>query len=307
MKKILLFTILIIIIPVFIIGVDDTSKIINKIKYGIISNKLVKVKNSKTGEITSIPLEEYVIGVVAGEMPASFNKEALKAQAVASRTYVLKRMENNKKDYDVLNNTQNQVYLSEYEMKEKWKENYNKNLNIITEAVKLTKGEVLLYENNIIDALFFSTSNGYTENSKDVFSGDLPYLKSVESNWDKIESPVFYSTKEVSKEEFLFNLGFDKNDNIDIKNINKTKTGRVIDMEINGTIIKSSKIREAFGLKSTSFLTKILDDKVIFSVTGYGHGVGMSQYGANGMAKEGHSYDEILKYYYNNCEIKKIN
>ena len=307
MKKIFLFTIIVVFIPVLIIGVEDTNKILNKIKYGIYSNKVVKVKDSKSGEITKVPLEEYVIGVVAGEMPASFNKEALKAQAVASRTYVLKRMNNNKNDYDVLNNTQNQVYLNEKEMKEKWKESYNENLDIVTDAVKSTKGEVLLYENNIIDALFFSTSNGYTEDSNDVFSGDLPYLKSVESNWDKTESPVFYSTKEISKEEFLFNLGLDKNSSIDIKNINKTKTGRVIDMEINGNKIKSSRIRDAFGLRSTSFLTKILEDKIVFSVTGYGHGVGMSQYGANGMAKEGYKYEEILKYYYKNCEIKKIN
>ena len=307
MKKIFLFTIIVVFIPVLIIGVEDTNKILNKIKYGIYSNKVVKVKDSKSGEITKVPLEEYVIGVVAGEMPASFNKEALKAQAVASRTYVLKRMNNNKNDYDVLNNTQNQVYLNEKEMKEKWKESYNENLDIVTDAVKSTKGEVLLYENNIIDALFFSTSNGYTEDSNDVFSGDLPYLKSVESNWDKTESPVFYSTKEISKEEFLFNLGLDKNSSVDIKNINKTKTGRVIDMEINGNKIKSSRIRDAFGLRSTSFLTKILEDKIVFSVTGYGHGVGMSQYGANGMAKEGYKYEEILKYYYKNCEIKKIN
>lgn len=307
MKKICLFTILIILIPVLIIGIEDTNEIINKIKYGIFSNKSVRVKNSKTEEIISVPLEEYVVGVVAGEMPASFNNEALKAQAVASRTYVLKRMENNKKEYDVLNNTKNQVYLTEEQMKEKWKDGYDKNLDLIKKVVSQTKGEVLLYENDIIDALFFSTSNGYTENSSDVFSGDLPYLKSVESLWDKVESPVFSSTKEVSKQEFLFNLGFDKDNNIDITNINKTKTGRVIDMIVNGKKIKSSIIRDAFGLKSTSFITKITDDKVIFSVSGYGHGVGMSQYGANGMAKEGYTYDQILKYYYKDCEIKKIN
>ena len=161
--------------------------------------------------------------------------------------------------------------------------------------------------NNIIDALFFSTSNGYTENADDVFLNAIPYLISVESSWDKKESPVFSSTKEVNKEEFLFNLGFDKSNSIDIKNINKTSTGRVIDMEINGKKIKSSTIKDAFGLKSTSFSIKIIDDRVIFKVSGYGHGVGMSQYGANGMAKEGYTYDQIIKYYYKNCEIKKIN
>lgn len=307
MKKILLFTILILLIPFFIIGIDNPKEIINKIKYGIYSNKTVKVKNSITNEITSVPLEEYVIGVVAGEMPALFNEEALKAQAVASRTYVLKRKENNKENYDVLNNTQNQVYITSDEMKKKWNNNYDEYLIKIKDAVNKTKGEVILYENNLIDALFFSTSNGYTENSSDVFSNSLPYLVSVESKWDQNESPVFSTTKEVLKQEFLFNLGFDKNSNIDITNINKTNTGRVIDMVINGKKVTSKTIQNAFGLKSTSFLTRVLEDKVIFTVTGYGHGVGMSQYGANGMAKQGYNYQEILKYYYKNCEIKKIN
>lgn len=307
MKKILLFTLLIILIPLFIVGLSNSEEIINKIKYGSYNNKVIRVKQNETKEIINVPLEEYVIGVVAGEMPASFNVEALKAQAVASRTYALKHAESSKNDYDVTDGTQNQVYISYNDMKEKWKENYDDNLSKIKNAVLETKGEVVLYNNNLIDAMFFSTSNGYTENSGDFFSSSKPYLVSVDSAWDKTESPVFNSTNEVSKSEFLFNLGLDASDNITISDVKKTNTGRVISLTVNGKNFDSDKIRSVFGLKSTSFDINVSNDKVIFNVSGYGHGVGMSQYGANGMAKEGYNYKDILKHYYKNCDIKKIN
>lgn len=307
MKKIFLFTLLIIIIPLLIVGLSNSEDIIIKIKYGSISNKVIKVKRNKTNEIVEVPLEEYVIGVVAGEMPASFNIEALKAQAVASRTYALKKSESSKNDYDVVDTTSNQVYIDYDEMKEKWQNNYDTYVLKVKEAVAQTKGEVVLYNNNLIDAMFFSTSNGYTENSEDVFSSNMPYLVSVDSSWDKEESPVFSSTKEVSKSEFLFNLGLDTKDSINIESIEKTNTGRVKTIVINGKKFESSKIRSAFDLKSTSFTINVNNDKVVFNVNGYGHGVGMSQYGANGMAKAGYKYNDILTHYYKNCDIKKIN
>lgn len=307
MKKIFLFTLLIIIIPLLIVGLSNSEDIIIKIKYGSISNKVIKVKRNKTNEIVEVPLEEYVIGVVAGEMPASFNIEALKAQAVASRTYALKKSESSKNDYDVVDTTSNQVYIDYDEMKEKWQNNYDTYVSKVKEAVAQTKGEVVLYNNNLIDAMFFSTSNGYTENSEDVFSSNMPYLVSVDSSWDKEESPVFSSTKEVSKSEFLFNLGLDTKDSINIESIEKTNTGRVKTIVINGKKFESSKIRSAFDLKSTSFTINVNNDKVVFNVNGYGHGVGMSQYGANGMAKAGYKYNDILTHYYKKCDIKKIN
>lgn len=307
MKKIILFTLIIILIPLFIVGLNNKQELLYKIKYGSINNKSIKVKRVEKQEILNVPLEEYVLGVVAGEMPASFNIEALKSQAVASRTYVLKKSENTKNDYDVLDNSTNQVYIDYDQMKEKWQANYEANLKKVKQAVQDTKGEVILYNNNLIDAMFFSTSNGYTENSGDVFSSSLPYLVSVDSSWDKNESPVFSSTKEVSKSEFLFNLGMESSDNIDISNIKKTETGRVKSLTINGKDFSADKIRSIFNLKSTSFTIKITNDKVVFNVNGYGHGVGMSQYGANGMAKQGYNYKQILNHYYKNCEIKKIN
>ena len=252
-------------------------------------------------------IEDYVIGVVAGEVPASFDLEALKAQAVASRTYALEHKQRSKTNYDVTDNTQNQVYINLEDMKNKWKNNYDENLNKITNAVNSTKGEVLLYDNNLIDAMFFSTSNGYTENSENVFSSKKPYLISVPSPWDKQESPVFKTTSSISKKEFLFNLGLPDSNEINISDVKTTNAKRVISLNINGKKFKGSEIKSIFKLRSTSFNIEIKEDKVNFIVNGFGHGVGMSQYGANGMAKEGYSYKDILKHYYKNCEIKKIN
>lgn len=306
MKKLILFIMLIIIIPVIVMNFSNKYEIISKIKYGSIDNVIIKVKRVSTGEILNVPLEEYVTGVVAGEMPVTFNLEALKAQAVASRTYVLKQKEQNN-EYDVEYSTNNQVYLTYETLQNNWADNYDENIIKIKDAVNATKGQVILYNNEIIDALFFSTSNGYTENSEDVFSSSKPYLVSVNSEWDKTESPAFSSSVEVTKQEFLFNLGLSDNNVITISNEEKTSTGRLKRLTINGTQFESKKIRSIFKLKSTSFSINVSDNQVIFNVNGFGHGVGMSQYGANGMAKEGYSYEDIINHYYKNCEIKKIN
>ena len=285
MKKIFLFTILVIFIP-FILIINKELPISLKNKYGIKSNKIIRVKRVNKNKIEEVPLEEYVIGVVSGEMPASFSIEALK-------------------DYDVVDTTSNQVYLDDEDKKEKWKTSYDANLKKVTEAVKSTTGEVLIYNNEIVDAMFFSTSNGYTEDSVDVFNSNVPYLKSVSSKWDEIESPAFLSEVSVTKTEFLHNLGI-KEDYINIGNINKTNTGRVKTIKINNKNYDASEIRKAFNLKSTSFNIEVNNDKVKFSVKGFGHGVGMSQYGANGMAKESYKYKEILDHYYTNCKLKKL-
>lgn len=306
MKKLLILTLVIILIPILIVGTNNNIKLKSKIKYGSYNNIMVKVKRTATGNIIKIPVEEYVIGVVAGEMPANFKLEALKSQAVASRTYVMKRI---KKDnlYDVTDNTTNQVYIDTNDMKTKWNNNYDANLNKIKTAVNETRGEVILYENKLIDALFFSTSNGYTESSLNVFSSDLPYLVSVESKWDEKESPAFSSTNEFTKKEFLYNLGLDINSDIKISDIKRTNSKRVSEITINNKKYTGREIRKIFGLKSTSFSIKLDNEKIIFNVNGFGHGVGLSQYGANGMAKEKYNYKQILTYYYKNCVVKKIN
>ncbi|MEG2351664.1 MAG: stage II sporulation protein D [Bacilli bacterium] len=307
MRKVLIFFLLLILIPFLIVGLRNYEELEFKLKYGSVSNQSIVVKRVSKNRIEEVPLEEYVVGVVAGEMPVTFNMEALKAQAVAARTYALKKAYASKTNYDVVDTTTNQVYLDEEDRKLKWKNNFIKNNEKIKEAVIKTKGEVILYNNNLIDALFFSTSNGYTEDSGDVFQSQYPYLVSVTSSWDKTESPVFNTTQTILKNNFFFNLGLSNQEYIEIKDIIKTNTGRVKKITINNVVFDSKTIVKAFSLRSSSFNIESSADSVIFTVSGFGHGVGMSQYGANGMAKEGKPYDQILKYYYQNTNIKKIN
>lgn len=271
--------------------------------YGIKENGKIRVKRNQSGEIQTILMEDYVVGVVAGEMPVTFNKEALKAQAVASRTYALSRLNSNS-TFDVDDGTNSQVYIDQNQMKNRWNDNYEKNYEYLKSLVQETKGKIITYNNKVINALFFSTSNGYTENSEDVFSSSLPYLRSVESKWDEEESPVFKSTLEYDIKNFLFNLSLPYNEKINITNIEKTNTGRIKSLVINNKKYSSKDIRKIFSLKSTSFDIIQKENKVIINVLGNGHGVGMSQYGANALAKKGYSYIEILKYYYKDCEIK---
>ena len=196
MKKIIIFILLIIFIPFFI--ATFYNKNYKEIKLNYINTVYIRVKRLSTSEIEIIPLEEYVVGVLAGEMPIDFDEEALKAQAVASRTYALKRIEYNKNnDYDVVDSVMNQVYLDNDYLKNAWGNNYVKNINKLRNVVNSTLDEYLTYNNEIIDALFFSTSNGYTEISDNIFSFSVPYLVSVESPWDKDVSSAFITKKNI--------------------------------------------------------------------------------------------------------------
>ena len=276
-----------------------------EIKFYFDSNTIVRIKRSETGEIDKIPLEEYIVGVISGEMPASFELEALKAQATAARTYVMKKIIDNKdKEYDVIDTTLNQVYLDTDSLKKRWQDKYNEYINKMKTAVKDTQGQYLTYKSEIIDALYFSTSVGSTENSEEVFVSALPYLRSVDSSWDAEVSPVFSENNDFSLQEFYNRLGLKYSEKLDIEILEKTSTGRVKQIKINGVIFDSSSIVNKLNLRSNHF--SIQKDGNILSVTtkGYGHGVGMSQYGAQAMALKGYSYDEILKYYYQNVDIK---
>ena len=172
MKKILIITIIIIFIPFLIVNFFKLDKK-EEIKLKYMSNTIIRVKRVDTGNIDKIFFEEYIVGVLAGEMPIYFEKEALKAQAVAARSYALKRIEYNKdNDYDVVDSIMNQVYLDNDYLKSAWGENYIDNINKLREAVNETSMEYLEYNGEVIDALFFSTSNGYTETASLVFDVD---------------------------------------------------------------------------------------------------------------------------------------
>ena len=287
-KKLLI--IVIVLIPITIISFfhKETNFIMDK-------NIIIKV--NKDNELLEIPLEEYVIGVVGGEMPASFEEEALKAQAIASRTYVIKHLENK----DTITSTiSDQVYLSNDELRTKWKDNYDKYYNKIKEAVLSTKDKIITYNNEPIKAYYYSKSNGYTESSLNVFNEQNDYLNIIASPFEKdIEQIV-----EIPKEEFCTKLSITCN-NITISNITRDESNRVDNLTVNNKSFKGTKFRKLLGLRSTDFDIEVLDN-IKITTRGYGHGVGMSQYGANEMAKLGYNYEDILKYYYQNTEINNI-
>lgn len=303
MKKILIVLGCIVLIPYLIITLfikDDT------VHFHFVSNMSVRVKRVAKDEIIEVPLEEYVVGVLSGEMPTSFELEALKAQAVAARSYVLKKMEQNrKKEYDVVDTVSNQVYLDYDELKVKWGIDYDNKISKIKQAVVETTGEYLTYNNQVIEAFFFSTSSGMTENCDEVFSESLPYLVSVDSHYDSI-SPSFEVNREFPLSTFYQLLNLPYQEKLEISITKTTSTGRVKELTINGNKFTGSEVYSKLSLKSTFFEIKQDNQVVKITTKGYGHGVGMSQYGANGMAKEGYNYDEILKHYYVGTTISKI-
>lgn len=306
MKKIILFTILILFIPFVIVtffNIDKKEEI--KLKYE--SNIIIRVKRLNTNEIEYLPLEEYIVGVLAGEMPIYFEKEAFKAQAVAARSYALKKIEYNKNnDYDVVDSVLNQVYLDNDYLKDAWQDKYLDNINKLREVVNETSLQYLDYNGEIVDALFFSTSNGYTEKASLVFNIDLPYLQSVTSMWDSSTSSAFRSTKKISLDEFYSSLGIDYSDTLNFKVLKRSSTNRILNISINDIEFTGKEMYDKLGLKSMDFSLRQDGNNIIIDTTGYGHGVGMSQYGAEGMALEGYSYKDILFHYYIGTSIKKI-
>lgn len=306
MKKIIFMTIIIIFTPFLIVNffiVDEK----NEIELNYMSNTIIRVKRLATNEIDYLPLEEYIVGVLAGEMPIYFEKEAFKAQAVAARSYALKRIEYNKdNDYDVVDSIINQVYLDNNYLKSAWGSDYTENINKLREVVNETSLEYLAYDGEVIDALFFSTSNGYTETASMVFNVDLPYLQSVKSSWDEKTSSAFRSVTTIPIEDFYNKLDLEYSGSLDVKILKRSSTNRIISLSINGIEFTGKTLYDKLGLKSTDFSLKKDGDNIVVSTVGYGHGVGMSQYGAEGMAEEGYNYKDILKYYYTGTTIKKI-
>lgn len=303
MKKIILFTLLLIVIPYLLVSLFLKE---DEIKFSYDSGVIVRVFRESKNVIEKVYLEDYITGVLAGELPISFSEESFKAQAVAARSYVLKKIEYNKNnDYDVVDTIKNQVYLDNDYLKSVWKNKYVERINKIKKVVIDTKGEYLTYNGNVIDAFFFSTSVGYTENSEDVFVNKVPYLRSVKSEWDNI-SPVFKDELSLSLYDFYLKLGLNYKEKIAFEIIETTSTGRVKKIKINDKVYSGSDIVSKLGLRSTYFDINQVGESVILKTKGYGHGVGMSQYGAEGMAKAGFKYDEILKYYYQGVVLEKI-
>lgn len=254
----------------------------------------VKINN----QLSNINLEEYVIGVVAGEMPALFENDALKAQAIASRTYVISHLNNNN---SITNTISDQVYITNEEMHEKWGEKYEIYFDKVQKAVLDTENTIMIYQGEPIISYYYSMSNGYTESSLNVFNNKKDYLNIIPSPFDQDNS----YTITISKNTFCNKLNIDCQ-TIDISSIERNESNRISTITINNKIFKGTEIRKLLSLRSTDFEIVLKDNYIEITTHGYGHGVGMSQYGANNMAKQGYTYEEILKYYYQNIEITKI-
>ena len=267
------------------------------------NNQTIIVKDKGKNTIDEIDLEEYIIGVVAAEMPASFNIEALKAQAVAARTYAIYKINTSNKEYDVVSDISNQSYITVNKMKEKWGKDFNKYYEKIKNSVDSTKGQILTYNGEVIEAFYFAMSNGYT--SSLVFSENKEYLQSVESAFDNNSLKNFIVTTNFNKNDFCDKLQI-KCNTIEIKDIKRSSTNRVNEITINNITFKGTDVRKKLGLRSTDFEISLLNDEISITTKGYGHGVGMSQYGANGMANSGKNYQEILTYFYKNVKLSSI-
>jgi len=304
MKKAILLTILIILFPFLVVSVFIREK---EIDFNLVSSDTIRVMRNETGKIDVLPFEEYIVGVVAGEMPVSFHIEALKAQAVAARNYAYKKMQaNQNSEYDVIDTTANQVYKDLEQLKKSWKTNYIININKVRKAVNETIDEYLVYNDEIISLFYFSTSNGKTEDALTVFNVDVPYLKSVDSPWDEEENTKFNYQMEFTLTDFCTLLSIEHTDKIDIKHIVRDDSNRITSITINEKIFKGTEMYKLLKLRSTDFEIEQKENKIYFHTKGYGHGVGMSQYGANGMAKEGYTYDKILTHYYQGTYLKKF-
>lgn len=252
------------------------------------------------GTIQELTLEEYVIGVVGGEMPASFNIEALKAQSVLARTYALKKLDQNQILKD---DVSHQVYKDQNQLKQLWGSSFDTYYNKIKNAVTSTKGQYLSYNNNYIEAVYHSTSNGKTEDAVAVWGNSFPYLKSVDSHWDLTASSYLReTTKEFNILSDIIGLDFNSQTNIEV--LSRTVGNRIDKIKIDDTVFTGIELRSLLGLRSADFDINVGDTNATFVTRGFGHGVGMSQYGANGMAKEGYSYQKILSHYYPSTQLK---
>nr|WP_255807463.1 stage II sporulation protein D [Cohnella mopanensis] len=279
---------------------------------------LVRVLLSESHKVETVPLETYVRGIVAAEMPIDFQEAALEAQALAARTYIVRRLITKDRtgmttsEADVTDTQTHQVYRSLAEMNQLEKRD-SVGWQKVVNAVKRTEGEIIVYHGEPIEALFFSTSNGYTENSEEVFATKLPYLRSVASPWDKEESPRASESVEMELTDFYSKLGLSAipastSDKVQrsLRILEWTTGKRVKEMLAGAKKLTGEEVRHKLGLRSAAFDWTFDHNKIILTTYGSGHGVGMSQWGAEGMAKAGKTAREIVEYYYSGAGVKEV-
>jgi len=344
---ILIFNICIVIFSLIVVGVNKGNR---QLKYGNTENKQIEHNNSKVDldlkkekdtifnkkidccinlyltrekRIVKLDLEQYVLGVVSAEMPANFNIEALKAQAVAARTYAVCHTKHLvgggcslNVNADICDSVHCQAYISQEKRMKTWPKKERAELyNKVKEAVESTRGQVLSYYGELVmNPYYFATSSGKTENSEEVFKESKPYLKSVESPGEEV-APKYKTQFKFSNANFTTVMnsqfkGLNLNSNIIKDKINileRSQGGSIKQIKIGNITTTGKMIRKLFGLPSANFTISFESTNIVFNCKGYGHGVGMSQWGAGVMAREGKKYDEILRHYYSGIEIKTLN
>jgi stage II sporulation protein D len=277
---------------------------------------MVRLYLKEEKKTISLGLEEYIKGVVAGEMPANFHPEALKAQAVAARTVAVRRLKRYGgagypgTDADLSNDVHDsQAWCNRKQLIAKWGLwGYYRNWQKITAAVEGTAGLVLTYHGQPIDALYHSTSGPRTANAEEVWGTPVPYLKSVPCSFGQ-HSPRYRQEQAFTVAAFLSALGMGEKlpaTGLPLRIIDRTASGRVNTLQIGDQVYQGVDLRFRLGLASTNFTVRLEGGKVIFTTIGYGHGVGLCQYGADGLAKAGKTFREILHYYYQDVEIRKL-
>lgn len=294
---------------------NENSSNINESSYDYKKYNTVKVLHTKTGSVENLNLDEYLYGVVSAEMPASFEKEALKAQSIVARTYTIYKIIHNAgkhQEADICDDSGCcQAWISKEDRLNKWDEKEREsNWNKIVSAVKETKGKIITYNGEPINAFFHSNSGGSTEAPINVWGGSgYPYLQTVQTSGEEAYTQ-YKSEVNMQKQELIdkikskyqdFSINFEEENAIQI--LEYTKGNRVKTIKIGNKNLSGVEVRSIFGLKSANFGVKIDGDNIIFSVIGYGHGVGMSQTGADSLAKQGKNCEEIITHFYIGVEI----
>lgn len=329
MRKIFIF-ILCIIILTFLIPVIFTTKRIKNvfsnneekeievISYDYSKYKNIKLLHQDTKQIEEINLDEYIINVVSAEMPVDYELEALKAQAIVARTYTIYKITTSKKheNADICDkSTCCQAWISKEDRFKRWDEDKRiSNWNKIVKTVNETAGKIITYEGKPINAFFHANSGGKTQIPFYVWGGTgYPYLQVVATNGEENYSQ-YSSQAKFTKEEFIekvkkehedFEIDFEKENCIQI--IERDESNRVVTVKIGNLNLSGVETRTLLGLRSANFTIEINNNEIIFKVIGYGHGVGMSQTGADALAKQGKNYEEIIKHFYAGVEIIEMN
>lgn len=263
------------------------------------SNKLIDFKES--GQlIEQMKVDSYIFGIVARELPSIFHDEALKAQAVIARTYVMKRLKNN---LPIKNSDKLGVYQDKRYLKDIWGKNYQSYIKKIKQAIKETDGEALMFDGDFIDAYYHLASNGKTEDSSNVLKLAYPYLVSVPSEWDTKNE---YVSRRIVPNDYLsklLNVPISKNTHFEI--LMKSIGHRVKYVKFGDKVFDGFLLSRRLGLDSNDFSVSINDDYTTFTTRGHGHGLGLSEYGAEGMARSGYNYQQILNHYYPNTILTK--